>query len=280
MEQEFSILDKVKLYKNRISSRYVSVDFDGISERITKHDNYYVSTKLDGHFYCLCYTKGEAPYFLNPKGKRIEEKALISVAKKVFSENSEIEQCIIPGEIYLKSEERTRAFNLTKALTDEDENLAFAAFDSIEVNESPSYTKTTEDCLTEVQKIFPANGKVHHVDFKTVTSRNEISELFKEAVDIKDQEGLVVKTEQFTYKVKPKYTFEAVIVGFADSDGDRVGMFRDLLLAMLLPNGSFQVVGHLHHGMDDEARKTLTDEMKIVLASPSPTSYVSVKIKA
>lgn len=273
MNQEFSILDKVKLYKTRVSSRYVSVDFEGIAERITKHESYHVSTKLDGHFYTLCYTKGEDPYFLNPKGKKAEEPSLVAAAKTILEKQSDLEQCIIPGELYLQSTERTRAFNLTKALTDADENLAFAAFDSIEINESPSYSKTTQECITELEDIFPTEGKVHRVDFQTLSSRQEISELFKETVDIKDQEGLVVKTEQHTYKVKPKYTFEAVIVGFADSDGERAGMFRDLLLAMLLPNGDFQIVGHLHHGMDDDARKALTDEMKKDIV---PSQYIEV----
>ena len=273
MDQELSILDKVKLYKNRVSSRYISVDFEGIAERITKHEQYHVSTKLDGHFYVLCYTKGENPYFLNPKGKKIEENRLVKAAKEVLEKHAHIEQCLIPGEVYLKSKSRTRAFNLTKALTDEDENLAFAAFDSIEINEAPTYTKTTEECVAEIEGIFPKDGKVHLVDFQTIQSRADISQLFKEAVEIKDQEGLVVKTEQHTYKVKPKYTFEAVIVGFADSDGDRVGMFRDLLLAMLLPDGTYQVVGHLHHGFDDSARKALTDEM---LKDIVPSQYIEV----
>jgi len=272
MEQELSSLDKVKLYKNRVSSRYLSVDFEGIAEGITKHDQYHVSTKLDGHFYVLHYSKGETPFFINPKGKKVEETKLVKAAQELL-DKTDIEQCLIPGEIYLKSDGRTRAFNLTKALTDADENLAFAAFDSIEIDNSPSYTKTTEESIKELEELFPSKGKVHLVDYQVVNSRNDISQLFKEAVDINEQEGLVVKTEQYTYKVKPKYTFEAVIVGFADSDGDRVGMFRDLLLAMLLPNGSFQLVGHLHHGFDDNERKALSGEM---LKDIVPSQYIEV----
>ena len=261
MEQEFTTTDKVKLYKNRVSSRYLSIDSEGIAEGISKHDQYYVSTKLDGHFYALHYQKGEDLYFINPKGKKVEVKGLVDVAQKILDDNVDVTQCIIPGELYVKGEGRTRSFNLTKALTDEDENLSFAAFDLIEVNEEPAHSKTIDERVDSLKEIFPDEGTVHHVDFQVVESRDDIAQLFKEAVEINEQEGLVVKTAQYTYKVKPKHTFDAVIIGFADSDGDRVGMFRDLLLAMLLPDNTYQIVGHLHHGFNDEDRKKLTDEM-------------------
>ena len=273
MEQELTTTDKVKLYKSRVSSRYLSVEFEGIAEGISKHDQYYVSTKLDGHFYALYYKKGEGVYFLNPKGRKVEVQGLVKAATEVLEKKADLEQCIIPGELYLKGEERTRAFTLTKARTDEDENLSFAAFDLIEINGSPYYTNTVEERVNDLREIFPEEGTVHLVDFQVVESRDDIAQLFKEAVEIKDQEGLVVKTEQYTYKVKPKHTFEGVIIGFADSDGDRVGMFRDLLLAMLLPDESFQIVGHLHHGFDDQARKELTEEM---FQETVPSQYIEV----
>lgn len=273
MNQTLSIPDKVKLYKNRVSSRYFSVEFEGILERIQKNKEYYASTKYDGHFYALHYKEGESPYFINPKGKRVEETNLVKAVENLFFDKKNLKQCLIPGEIYLKSDVRTRAFNLTKALTDESDNLRFAAFDIIEINDEPSYQKTTAQIIEELENYFPLEGKIHAVDNKVFTSRQEIAECFKETVEINEQEGLVVKTEQHIYKIKPKYTFDAVVIGYADSDGNRQGMFRDLLLAMMLSDGTFQLVGHLHHGFSDEGRKKLLQELE---KERVPSQYIEV----
>lgn len=257
-----AIAQKAKNYKLRISSRYLSVDVDRINERIAKQDQYHVSTKHDGHFYTYCYQDGKGA-FINPKGRVIEDLNLNETAEKHLKSKG-IKQAVFAGELYLYAGEgtRTRSFNLTKALTDKDHNLRFAAFDLIELEEEDYVFQPVHTTIEKLRNILPTDGDFHLVDYQTVSDRKTIAELYKKSVEVNDQEGIVVKTEGITYKVKPKYTFDAVIVGYADSDGDRKGMFRDLLLAMMHSDGTYQIIGHLHHGFNDEARKQLSSEMQ------------------
>lgn len=255
--------DQAKNYKRIVSSRYISVDPENINSRIpsAKNETYFVSTKFDGHSSFLCYEKDKPAIFVSPRGKEITDIDINKSADKLLAALG-VDQLMVAGELYLESEERSRSFNLTKAITENDPNIRFAVYDILYENQEASFPLGLEEIVNRMEKYFPSQGTIHHVNNKRIDDRSEIHELFKQNVEIDDQEGIVVKTGTFTYKVKPIFTFDAVIVGFADSDGDRKGMFRDLLLAFMQPDGSYQIIGHLHHGFNEEDRKAFTDEMK------------------
>ncbi len=253
--------DQAKNYKRIVGSRYISVAPEEIESRIPSQEFYYVSTKYDGHSSFLCYEKGKPVIFVSPRGKEIIDLDINKKAQELI-DALDVDQLMVAGELYLKSEERTRSFNLTKAVTENDPNIRFAVYDLIELNNEFTHTLELEEIVEQIEEFFPKEGITHCVNNKKVESRKDIGELFKENVEINDEEGVVVKTEGATFKVKPKYTFDAVIIGYADSDGDRKGMFRDLLLAFMLPDGSYQLFGHLHHGFNEEDRRAFTDEMK------------------
>ncbi len=269
-------IDKVKTYKTRVSSRYYSIDANNVTEGIAKQEQYFVSTKYDGHMFMMCYEKGEDVVFVNPKGKQVKDLHINKKAKEILDGQADIQQLAVAGEMYVSGgyeKKRTRSFDFTKALTDKNENIRFAVFDTVNVNNESVQNKSLEEIVDQLEKIFPESGEVHLAKNERVTSRNNIAELFKQKVEIEQQEGIVVKTEGQIYKVKPKYTFDAVVIGFADSDGERQGMFRDLLIAMMLPDNSYQILGHLHHGFSDDERKALLEEMILEIV---PSEYIEV----
>ncbi|MCI5058069.1 MAG: hypothetical protein MRY83_18290 [Flavobacteriales bacterium] len=247
--------EKVRNYKVRIASRYRSLEIDRIGEMMPSQDEYLVSTKYDGHFYALV-KDGKKIVFLNQSGKLVEEHPLLDEASKLLKD---YKQAIVPGELYVSGDDRTRSFHVSKALADGNENLKFAAFDLLELN-GKYVDETSFQIVDHLAEIFPkaGEGSVHALDVRKVTSKSQIVELYDDIVTGAEQEGIVVKSiEHTTYKIKPKYTFDAVIVGFAEGDGDRAGMLRDFLLAFMLEDGSYQIFAHLSHGFDDETRKEL-----------------------
>jgi len=247
----------IKEYKTKVSSRYISISPDTL-ERITPQDRYLVSTKYDGHFYGMVYADGKCS-FINPKGKKVADLELNAEAEKVLA--GKVKELCLVGELYIKSEERSRAFNLTKALTDKSPDIHFAAFDILAKEGEEVEGLTSFEQFEEVKKL--ATGELFHtVDAKVIDSRAVIGEKFEEAIERKE-EGLIVKGEGIvTYKIKPKYTFDAVVVGFAEGDGRRAGLLRDLLLAFAMEDGSFQVFAHLSHGFGDEQRKELLQQLQ------------------
>ena len=247
----------IKIYKQNISSRYISISPDSL-ERITIQDRYLVSKKYDGHFYGMVYTGGKC-CFINPKGKKVEGLALNAAVEKELT--GKVKDLCFVGELYLPSEERSRSFNLTKALTDKSSDIQFAAFDILSKNGEQIENLTAFERFEEIKSL--ATGvSFHPVDGRVVDSRAAISEKFEEAIE-QNEEGLVVKGEgPVTYKIKPKYTFDGVVVGFAEGDGRRAGMLRDLLMAFMMEDGSYQVFAHLSHGFGDEQRKELLQQLQ------------------
>lgn len=161
----------------------------------------------------------------------------------------------------MRSEERSRSFNLTKALTDKSADIQFAAFDILSKEGEEIEGLTAFERFEEIKK-YATGTSFHAVDGRVVDSRATIGEKFEEAIE-QNEEGIVVKGEgPVTYKIKPKYTFDGVVVGFAEGDGRRAGMLRDLLMAFMMEDGSYQVFAHLSHGFGDEQRKELLQQLQ------------------
>lgn len=246
-------------YKKSVVSRYIAIEKDKVLTSITEDEKYLVSTKYDGHYFALCCIDGE-PCLINRSGRVYDDLPILNDAKTLF-ESKKIDNIAIPGEVYFNDEGRVRAFHTTKALADKSKDLKFAAFDIIQSEETPY--KNAVEIFEELKTIFPADGTLHHLDGEVVTSRKDIKDIFIKRVEEEGQEGIVVKPSQgFTYKIKPKHTFDAVVVGFAEGDGEREGLVRDLLLAFMRDDNTYQIFGHLHHGFTDEERADLLKELK------------------
>ncbi len=263
----------IKEYKLRVSSRYLSIAPDKL-EKITIQDRYLVSKKYDGHFYGMVYADGKCT-FLNPKGKKVEGLQVNADVEKVLSSQPS-DVCLV-GELYVSSEERSRAFNLTKALTDKSPDVYFAAFDVLAVDGKELENLDSFERFEEVKK-YATGTHFHTIDGEIVESRAAIGEKFEKAIE-QNEEGIVVKGEGLvTYKIKPIFTFDAVVVGFAEGDGRRAGLLRDLLLAFIKEDGSFQVFAHLSHGFGDEQRQELLQQLQKSVVESDFTEIAANKV--
>jgi len=114
-----------------------------------------------------------------------------------------------------------------------------------------------------LKTILPEKGVLHVAHHEIFESKSSIEEMFHQHIDGHNAEGIVVKTvAPGGFKIKPKYTLDAVIVGFAEGDGDRAGLLRDFLLAFMRPDGTYQLFAHMSHGFSEEQRKDLLVEYK------------------
>jgi len=242
-------LQKATDYKKYVASRYIAIESEGIAKKLAPFSQYLMSVKYDGHYYALAY-EDETVTLINRSGK-IAPRIHLHESLEAHFKAKGYKSLLIAGELYCSSEERTHQFNVTTELAGKGESLKFAAFDILEIDQE-SY-------------------KEKH---KITDSVNEVQEYFKEIVEIGKQEGIVVKTEGFAiFKVKPKFTFDAVIVGFAQGDGDRSDLLRDFLLAFRKDDGSYQIFAHLSHGLSDDQRRELLVEYKKKVV---PSDYTEV----
>lgn len=256
-----SFVNKAINYKKFIASRYIAIEQESITTKLVQYKQFLVSLKYDGHFYAMAYENGEVT-LINRNGKILEKIELHNAIAKLCKAKG-IKKLFVAGELYVDGDKKTRQFNVTSDIANGGENLKFATFDLIELEDELYKEKTVFEKYDKLKEIFPNEGKIHLVEHFTTESKREIEEYFKEKVTIGNAEGLVVKNEGFSiYKVKPKFTFDAVIVGFASSDGDRSDLLRDFLLAFRKDDGSYQIFAHLSHGFTDDQRRELLAEYK------------------
>ena len=63
------------------------------------------------------------------------------------------------------------------------------------------------------------------MEAKFLKDPSEIEQQFEEWVDQQGAEGLVVRSDEAgMFKVKPRHTLDAVVVGFTESTDERQGM--------------------------------------------------------
>jgi len=248
-------------YKKFVASRYIAIEEESITSKLVQFKKFLVSVKYDGHFYALAYEDDEVT-LINRNGKILNRIHFHDELEALFKEKG-IKKLFVAGELYVKADKRTRQFNVTSAVADDSKDLRFVAFDIMELEDESYREKTVFEKYEKLKDIFPKEGDVHLAEHFITESKRDIEEYFKEKVSVDNHEGLVVKTEDFAvYKVKPKFTFDAVIVGFAASDGERSDMLRDFLLAFMKDDGTYQIFAHLSHGFNDEERRELLAEYK------------------
>ena len=255
--------DQALNYKNSVASKYLPIDQEEVLSKIRDADHYFLSIKYDGHFYLLCFEDGKA-FLVNPGGNVIEDLPLLEDAKTLFEE-SKIKKACIGGELYFnKGNERSRVFDLTANLDEKSPDIFFAAFDILSIDGHEYQRNDLLNKYTKLDRIFNDGSRIHSIESKTVSSRKEIEEYYKQAVITDKHEGVIVKSaEGMIYKIKPSVTLDAVIIGYVESEDEREGMLREVLVAMLTKDNCYQITAKIGNGFSDDERKALLKKLEI-----------------
>jgi ATP-dependent DNA ligase len=263
-------ISQAQTYKRSVASRYLPAGSEEIVSKIREADQYLLSIKYDGHFYLLCCEKG-AVTLVSPGGNVIDDLPMLADAKSLM-EKAKVKDACIPGELYFRKENRSRVFDLTANLDDKSPDICFAAFDILSIDGKKYERSELVEKHKILDELFPEAGKVHSVGSKSVESRKDIQDYFKQVVETDGQEGVVVKSsEGMIYKLKPRCTLDGVVIGFVEGEGDRSGMLREVLVAMLLDNKTYQITAKVGNGFTDDERKNL---LMILEKSKVESNYI------
>lgn len=246
-------------YKRQTASRYLPVGAEEITSKIMEAELYGVSTKHDGHLYLLSYD-GKKAELINHGGNAIDDLPLIKEASELLK--GTCKDVVLAGELYLYKEgERTRSFDMTAALDDKSADIYFAAFDllTLDGQEVSMDIKALDEKLNAVL----SGGKsLHAVKNSFVESRKDIAALYKEIVEEGGQEGIVVRSQNGpTYKVKPLITLDAVILGYAEGEGSRAGMLKEVLVGLCVAKDQYILLTKVGNGYSEDERKNLLEEL-------------------
>ena len=246
-------------YKRQTASRYLPIDSAEMTSKIMEADFYSVSTKLDGHLYLLGYD-GKDLELINHGGNSITDLPLFSEALGILKSNCK--DVLLAGELYLYTEgKRTRSFDLSAALADKSPDIRFAAFDIISLDGAA--VSLDVKALDEKLNALLAGGRsVHPVNSSVVESRKDMVALYEDRVVKSGNEGLVIRSDNGPiYKVKPLITLDAVILGYAEGEGGRAGMLKEVLVGLNTGPNEYLLLTKVGNGYTEDERKQLFTEL-------------------
>ncbi len=260
-----SIHARTQDYRRQTGSRMMPLGKSDVRSRIPTAD-YHVSRKIDGEFAVFVLRDGEI-FSINPGGTvRIglpwQEEAMAALKKAGITE------AMIAGELYVhNTERRPRVHDVAKVArqpktVDDIGKLRFGVFDVISINnQEPG--ETYADTWQTIDNVFAGGELVHPVETRILSDPAGIEQLFKKWVEDESAEGLVVRSDSAgLFKVKPRHTIDAVVVGFTESADDRQGMLHDLLVAVMRDDGTLQILCRVGGGFDEDQRREMLSDLK------------------
>ena len=280
------VQDKIKQilrsYKSNQASKYIPVRGYEILTKVFDCEKYSISTKYDGHLCFIVKDKGEI-YLLNFNGNPFQRQDLIDESNILLDKEG-----ILVGEIFnYKENQRTRSFDLVKNLKNNDSSIKIVVFDLINFD-GTSYEKSLWDEKKElINKLLSKGKNIFSIEETEVISRKDIQTEFEDRVINKNQEGLIVKGFNGpTFKIKPKLTFDFVVLGYSLGYSDNFNLLKELLFGIMIEKDEFLIVGKVGGGFTIEQRTSLLEGLKnlkvesnLIEPSGSKTPFTFIKPK-
>lgn len=239
MKMNFSEL--AKNYKRKISNSFLLVNGDQIGKKISGED-FCATRKIDGTMQLLLYRDGEA-VAVSTSGK--EQRNLPCLAEFAsLVEKAGLTSATAVGELYavLSDTGRERVCDVATAIADKSLNdkLRLAVFDIVDLDEEPLSVEHYREKHAHIVRLFSGKA-VHPVEAQNATSKEEVAEIYKKWVTEGGAEGVVLHTESsMIYKIKPRHSVDAVVVGYTCGDAPNDEAIRDIMVAVVRPDGLFQ----------------------------------------
>jgi len=270
----------LKSYKSNQASKYIPVRGDEILTKVFECEKYNISTKYDGHL-CFIVKDEKGIYLLNFNGKPFERENLIKELDTLLDKEG-----ILVGEIFnYKEKERTRSFDLVKNLKNKDSSIKIVVFDVINYDGNSFEKSLWVEKKELIDKLFSKGENVFSLNEIEVNSRRDIQSEFEERVNNHNQEGLVVKGFNGPiFKIKPKLTFDFVVLGYSLGYSDNFSLLKELLFGIMIENDEFLIVGKVGGGFTIDQRTSLLDNLKnikvesnLIEPSGSRTPFTFIK---
>jgi ATP-dependent DNA ligase len=259
-------------YRKDICKKYISLNPEQIDARLggTK---FFVTRKYDGELAVL-FWDGNGLFSINSGGRVRKGLPCMEEAAKLLAAAG-VREAVVPAELIVEeSGGRARVFDTLAALADPAQHarLRLAPFDILRLDGEPFRANSYEEVHARLGRIFGEGEFCRPVRCEAADSKAAVKALYAAWVEDEGGEGLVVRSEfPIIYKVKPRYTLDAAVIGFSEGAAEYKGQIRSLLLALMPKEGVYQIVGHVGGGFDGEQRKAFFDRL---LTMKTESSYI------
>ena len=244
----------VARYKRNVASRYRALAPNEIGSLYDQR--MLVSPKIDGETWFLILD-GTTVALANPRGRVLSGPIPVLEEARRIAVRVDGGRAVFAGELFaLRKGGRPRHGDLAAAVgRGEVERIGFTAFDRADVEFEDRSLATYDARLTEMREVFDGGKRLRAINTQEVNRPSEVETLYREWVTSEKAEGLVVRVDGRTFKVKPVMHVDAVVVGYT-LRGDDPEMVRSVLLGLVREAGQLQIIGSCGNlGTEDNRRE-------------------------
>lgn len=248
----------VARYKRNVASRYRALAPNEIAALYDQR--MLVSPKIDGETWFLIID-GTTVALANPRGRVLSGPIPVLEEARRVAPRVEGGRTIFAGELFaLRKGGRPRHGDLASAIgRGEVERVGFTAFDVMDESDDRSLASYDER-LERMREIFDGGKRLRVVNTEQVAKPSDVEALYEQWVASEKTEGLVVRVDGRTFKVKPVMHVDAVVVGYT-LRGDDPTMIRSVLLGLAREAGQFQIIGSCGNLGTEDNRRALRERI-------------------
>jgi ATP-dependent DNA ligase len=210
-----------------------------------------ITRKIDGELQVLFYD-GEEVFSVNGYGNVKYGLPCFEDLKQNLKAKK-IKKAVLAGELHCdECQGRKRIYDLLKELGQDGNKdlIQLTLFDVIEIDDKPLCTDNYKEVIAQLNEF--AGSRVHVVNIKEAKTKEEVKTIFDALLE-ENSEGIVVRGSfPRVYKIKPKYSIDAAVVGYSESE--EKGKVRSLLLALMNEDGTYQIIGKAGSGLNEDLR--------------------------
>lgn len=244
-----ALLDRLLRYKRQVAKHYRVLESARI-EAVLPKGTLWMSPKLDGELWFLVRRGGDLALCAH-NGRVLHG---IPLLKGLEAKLEGAPDLLVAGELVAPiAEGRPRSHHVASAFGDESLAKAFAfhPFDLVEDAGVDVLGRPYGERLSRLHALFGEAGTIATVTGDAAAAASH----YREWVAAGKHEGLVVRTEQnLTFKIKPHFTIDAVVIAYGERLVGEVRQLRELSLGLQRDDGTWQVLGTVGGGFTEEDR--------------------------
>lgn len=257
----------------RTSARYRAMTAEEIPD--LPHGELWTSPKIDGHLWIAVIEDGEVCLVSHRNRVIFGDLPVLNEIRTRIAPTC-AGRTLLAGELFaLRREGRPRSGDVGSALAGGEaaqvSRLGFYIFDLYRGGDAQEPHAAGEyiERWPTLERIVGKGKRAQLIPTERLANSDAVARMFQEKVIDGKAEGLVVRSaDQRTYKVKPAFDLDAVIIGFTEREGDDGTMLvRSVLLACMRTDRQLQIIGSCGNFGGDAERAAFYEELSGSVAS-------------
>ncbi len=273
-------ISAIKKYKNSVVRKYIFLSSQEVGS--IEKGNWLVSQKIDGQLW-FYVKEGNVSKIMNANESDITSQ-IKNIIKELDQNFKSYKKVILAGELYYATTGRERYGDVIAGLGDsaKGKNLRYGIFDIVSMDKAPAQYEDKYKLICKLAG--KTSTKLSHAIPQDSIGHKDIPSYFKEHIEKKGLEGLIVRNDSIIYKVKSEETADLLVTGY--TMGSQPGQVRSVSLGFYLNEKEIIHVGSCGSFENDSVRKDLYKQLSSIKVeanfkkiASNGSAYIFVKPK-